>query len=66
MSQAEWNEARAEAVIAPLAGLEGPLLPMLHALQAAFGCISDAAIVFLAERLNLTRAEVYGLSLIHI
>lgn len=59
-AQENWRPERAEAAIAPFASLEGPLLPMLHALQAEFGWISDAAIVFMAEKLNLSRAEVYG------
>ncbi len=42
------------------AGREGPLLPILHDVQAEFGCISEAAIRIIASALNLTRAEVYG------
>ncbi len=34
-----WNELRARAVIAELAGLDGAALPILHRLQAIFGCI---------------------------
>ncbi|MEZ5994385.1 MAG: formate dehydrogenase subunit gamma [Hyphomonadaceae bacterium] len=55
-----WNEAAAETVIAPFTALEGPLLPMLHGLQGAFGCIPPEATAFLAEKLNLSRAEVHG------
>ncbi len=40
--------------------LEGPLLPMLQALQAAFGYIDRAAKPMLAEALNISRAEVHG------
>jgi formate dehydrogenase subunit gamma len=36
------------------------LLPILHALQAEFGFIPRDAIPYVAEVLNLTRAEVYG------
>jgi formate dehydrogenase subunit gamma len=39
---------------------EGPLLPILHDVQKAFGHISDAMMREIAEALNLTRAEVYG------
>ncbi len=39
---------------------EGPLLPILHDVQAAFGHVSEAAIREIAEALNLTRAEVHG------
>lgn len=56
----DWDLERAEGAIALLVGVEGPLLPMLHALQVEFGWISDQAIVFLASKLNLSRAEVYG------
>lgn len=55
-----WDESRADAAVAPFDKIEGPMLPMLHALQHEFGAISDEAIMFLARRLNLTRAEVYG------
>ena len=39
---------------------EGPLLPILHALQEEFGYIRDAAVPLIAEALNLSRAEVHG------
>ncbi len=39
---------------------EGPLLPVLHDVQSAFGYISEAAMREIAQSLNLTRAEVYG------
>ena len=41
-------------------GREGPLLPILHDVQAAFGCVSEDAIRAIAAGLNLTRAEVFG------
>lgn len=47
-------------VIEPFAALEGPLLPMLHALQSAFGCVPEGAVAVLAERLNISRAETHG------
>ncbi len=40
--------------------LEGPLLPILHAVQKVFGHVSEEAIGEIASSLNLTRAEVYG------
>lgn len=43
-----------------LLGLEGPLLPILHALQAEFGCIPNASYEVLADKLNIGRAEVHG------
>ena len=39
---------------------EGPLLPILHDVQNAFGHISEDAMREIASALNLTRAEVYG------
>ena len=40
--------------------LEGPLLPVLHAVQAALGHIPQAAVAQIARALNLSRAEVHG------
>ena len=34
-----WNEDRARGVIAAVAVKEGATLPVLHALQAVFGCV---------------------------
>ncbi len=36
------------------------MLPILHALQEAFGCVPEAAVPMVAEALNLSRAEVHG------
>ena len=41
-------------------GLEGPLLPILHAIQAAFGYVPDTAIPQIAKALQMTKAEVHG------
>jgi formate dehydrogenase subunit gamma len=61
MSQhAAWEEGRARALIAEHAGLPGALLPILHALQEHFGYVDPAALPFIAEALNLSRAEVHG------
>lgn len=43
-------------------GKEGSLLPILHAVQAECGYISDMAKRQIAEALNLTRAEVHGVT----
>lgn len=48
------------AILAEHAGREGALLPILHDVQAAFGCISPEAEARIAHALNLTRAEVHG------
>lgn len=39
---------------------EGPLLPILHEVQATFGHISETAIRSIAGALNLSHAEVSG------
>ncbi len=55
-----WEDTRAQAIITAHAGHEGAMLPILHALQAAFGLIPEAAIPLIAETLNLSHAEVHG------
>lgn len=47
-------------VVTPLTALEGPLLPMLHAIQAEWGHVPQAAVPVLADVLNLGRAQVHG------
>jgi len=42
------------------AGQDGALMPILSALQAAFGCVPAEAVPLVAEALNLSRAEVHG------
>ncbi len=56
MSTAE----RIAQIAAAHQGREGPLLPILHDIQAAFGYVSDEAEVQIADLLNLSRAEVHG------
>jgi formate dehydrogenase subunit gamma len=58
--QSSWNPGRINEIVAEHAHLEGPLLPILHAIQSEFGHIPRDAIPVLAHGLNLTRAEVYG------
>lgn len=55
-----WSEADALTLVEPLLPLRGALLPMLHALQARFGCVDPRAVPLLAELLNLSVAEVHG------
>ncbi|MDZ4374257.1 MAG: formate dehydrogenase subunit gamma [Phenylobacterium sp.] len=55
-----WTADRVREIVATHAGLEGPLLPILHALQAEFGHVPPDAVPVLAEALNLTRAELHG------
>ena len=59
-AKSQWNAARAAEIIAAESGREGPLLPILHALQAEFGYVPRDAEPMIAEVLNLSRAEVHG------
>lgn len=43
-----------------LARKEGALMPVLHAVQDALGYIPADMVAVIAERLNLSRAEVHG------
>ena len=56
-----WTEDQARSIIADFAGQEGASLPILHALQATFGCIPLDAEPLVASALNITRAEVHGI-----
>jgi len=47
-------------ILAEHDGREGPLLPILHDVQKLFGHVSEDAMREIANTLNLTRAEVYG------
>lgn len=60
LSSEPWQAERAADIIASRAHGQGAMLPILHALQAAFGHIPDAALPMVADALNVTRAEVYG------
>ena len=51
---------RIAAICADHAALEGPLLPILHAVQAEFGCVDAEAERAIAKAINLSRAEVHG------
>jgi formate dehydrogenase subunit gamma len=55
-----WDEALAREIIEDLQGLEGALLPILHALQKRFGYVDARAVKIIAGVLNLSRAEVFG------
>jgi formate dehydrogenase subunit gamma len=49
-----------EGILAAHRDIEGPLLPILHDVQAAFGFVPQAALPIIAKALNLSRAEVHG------
>ena len=54
------REERLAEILAGHAGREGGLLPILHEVQAAFGCVDRDAEAAIAKALNLSRAEVHG------
>lgn len=54
------EDSELAAIIARHIGREGPLLPVLHDVQDAFGHVSEGAMRQIALALNLSRAEVYG------
>ena len=41
-------------------GMEGALLPILHAVQAEFGYVPQEVLPIIAKDLNISRAEVHG------
>ena len=48
------------AILDELAPRPGPLLLVLHAVQERLGFVPERAVPMIAERLNLSRAEVHG------
>lgn len=51
---------RLDEIIGAHQGREGPLLPILHDIQAEWGHVPEAAQPVIAAALSMTRAEVYG------
>lgn len=47
-------------IIAAHSAKEGPMLPILHDVQAEFGCVDTEAEAVIAQGLNLSRADVHG------
>lgn len=54
------RSARLSDILAEHEGLEGPLLPILHAVQAEWGFVPPEVVPAIARHLNLGRAEVHG------
>ncbi len=54
------SQERIREIIAEHMALEGPLLPIFHALQGEFGHVPQQAVPLIAEALNIGRAEVHG------
>lgn len=55
-----FSAERAHEIINEHKARKGATLPILHDMQESFGHVPDAAVVMIAEALNLTRAEVHG------
>ena len=53
-------EETVREIVERCAALEGPLLPILHAVQDQFGYLPRACVAVIAKGLNLSRAEVQG------
>lgn len=58
---AQWDSTRATEIIAAHVSLDAAALPILHALQDAFGYIHEEAVPLVAQALNLSRAEIHGI-----
>jgi formate dehydrogenase subunit gamma len=56
-----WDQAHASRIIADHIDTQGAGLPILHALQAAFGHIPQASVPMIAAALNISRAEMHGI-----
>lgn len=54
------KEQRIGEILAEHAGREGAMLPILHDVQHAFGCVDAEAEAIIARGLNLSRADVRG------
>ena len=55
-----WTTDRARDIVAEHAHLQGATLPILHALQHAFGYVDREAVPLIADALNLSKAEIVG------
>jgi len=55
------NEAETvRRIVADMKSRPGPLLEVLHAIQASLGHVPESIVPLVAEGLNLSRAEVHG------
>jgi formate dehydrogenase subunit gamma len=54
------KEHRIAEILADHAGEDGSLLPILHDVQSAFGCVDSESEALIAHGLNLSRADVHG------
>ncbi len=54
------RQAQVDDILATLAEQPGALLPILHAVQEALGYVPPDQVGRIAQRLNLSRADVHG------
>ena len=54
------KDQRIAEILADHQGREGALLPILHDVQAEFGCVDAESEKLIAQGLNLSRADVHG------
>lgn len=59
-TQAVFDLDVIQAIISKSKATPGAMLPILHEIQDAIGCIPAGAVPLIAEELNLSRAEVHG------
>jgi formate dehydrogenase subunit gamma len=52
--------SRVEEILNNHKGMEGAMLPILHAIQAEFGYVPQDALPLIAQELALSKAEVHG------
>lgn len=60
MAEPVQTAERVQDILARHKGLEGALLPILHAVQAEFGHVPQSALPVIALDQNISRAEVHG------
>jgi formate dehydrogenase subunit gamma len=53
-------EARIREILEAHRGMEGAMLPILHAVQEAFGHVPEAALPLIAADLGISKAEAHG------
>lgn len=58
----EFDAGEARGMAEAMQHMDGPLLPILHALNGKFGYVDERAIPIIADVLNLSRAEVHGVA----
>jgi len=56
----QWDRAAVVAIVGALKDQPGALMPILRRIQDDLGWVPPESIALIAEELNLSRAEVYG------